>query len=252
MCCVVVAAAGCLYYPNLGSLSDGAPTGADASSLDVVAEARPPDGGDAGGFCQSANHAFCADFDQGPVLSGWDSPQLDFGGTITASSTRYVSPSTSAAILMPRRGAAAPTSYVTLNKGWPGWRHVIIDFEVYLEAPSWDTLDVNSGIFAVEFFSASNDQGISLSAGKDYLTVGNPGTAMGGKPVPNDRWFHVQFDVDPTKGLKATIDDQVFSATWSAQAGASPTMRIYLGVSGFNQPAPEYRLDYDNVTVDFP
>lgn len=42
-----------------------------------------------------------------------------------------------------------------------------------------------------------------------------------------------------------------FSRRPSSPAATSETI-LDLGVNGYNQPAPEFRVFYDNVTVDFP
>lgn len=249
----VVPVAACLYYPDLDELGGSRATGSDAAVPDAPKDSPGAnDAADAGRFCLSSTHAFCADFDDGSVTAGWNSPQLDFGGTITASTVRSVSPNTSAAVRIPRRGAADPAAYVTMNKQFSGWARIVVDFDMYIEAPSWVTGDVNSGIFSLFFYSDGLDKGLSVSAGKDYVTLGTPAGSLGGDPMPNDRWFHVHFDVDPSKGTKATIDGQSFNDAWSASPTANPVMRIAVGISGYNQPAPEYRINYDNVTVDFP
>lgn len=243
----------CLYYPDVGDLSGSGSSTIDAAAADAPKDSlASSDAADAGRFCLTGAHAFCADFDDGSVSAGWSDLQLDFGGTITPSTTRFVSPSFSAAVKMPRRAVSDPISYVTMNKLFSGWAHIVVDFDVYIEAPSWITGDVNSGIVSLFFYSDGLDKGISVSCGKDYTTIGTPAGQLNGGAMPSDRWFHVHFDVDPSKGTKATIDGQAYNDAWSASPSANPTTRIAVGVSGYNQPAPEFRINYDNVTVDFP
>jgi hypothetical protein len=251
---IAFALGGCLFYPDIGELSgSGSPTvdgGVDApGDSPSPADAKA----DAGRFCTSAPHAFCADFDQGALADGWDDTYQDFNSTLVLSTKRALSAPGSASITMPRRESGASAAYATLIKRFTGWKRIVIDFDAYIEAPTFLSGDVNSGMLTIESYSEPNQNvGIAVSVGEVYTTVGNPGTASNGAPLSWDRWFHVHFDVTPTKSFSAVIDGQAFAGTWSATMGTDPKTIIGIGVAGYNKPAPEFRFYYDNVTIDFP
>ena len=133
-----MAVAGCLFYPDIGDLAgatvDAGPT--ETGAKDVSPDA--PDGGtaDAGRFCAKSVHAFCADFDQGAVCDGWDGQEVDLGSIVTSTAQRVSAPN-AALFTMPRRSDTAPYANVLLRKGWPGFVHVVVDLDAYIEAPAW-------------------------------------------------------------------------------------------------------------------
>lgn len=243
-----------MFYPDIGDLSGarvdaGTPEGStpDTGTGDVVQS----DSGKR--FCQSSVHAFCADFDDGVALKdAWDM-QFDVGSAAAISTKQASSAPNSAFITMARREANAPTAYGVLNKVFTGWARTVVDFDAYIEAPAFLSGDVNSGIVTISFYSDPNiDVGVAVSAGDGYVTVGTPGTPGSGKQMPNGRWFHLHFDVDPKSSLSAKIDDEIFKDTWTSSAGSNPRTVVSIGISGYNRPAPAYNVYYDNVTIDFP
>ncbi len=247
-----LALVGCLFYPDIGDLagasSDGGVT-EGAASDGPAPDAPAPD---AGRFCAGSTHAFCADFDQGAVGDGWDGTQIDLG-SIATSNAQSVSAPSSALAVMPRRASSAPYANALLRKQYPGFAHVVVDLDAYIVAPAWQAGDVNSGMFTISYHSSTVNEGVAVSVGDGYTTVGNPGADSNGAALPTDRWIHLHFDVDPTKSMVATIDGKPFNSTWPALApGSAPQTVVTIGVNGYNQPAPEYRIYYDNLTIDLP
>jgi hypothetical protein len=245
--------AGCLFYPDLGDLSGGTKDAgaSDAAVTDAAADA-PSDApsGDGGRFCAGSNHAFCADFDEGAVDDGWDGKQIDLGSIVASTAQRVSSPN-AALITMPRRSDVSPLAYATLYKKWPGFVHVVVDFDAFIVAPAWQNGDINSGVFTMAFTSSTANEDLNVSVGRTYTTVGNPGADANGAELPTDRWIHFHFDVDPAKSMIATIDGKPFNSTWPALVpGTGRSTVVTIGVSGYNRPAPEYKVYYDDLTVD--
>lgn len=246
--------AGCLF-PDVGGLTGGAiDSGNDVVVvMDASAEAEAEAGVEASvPFCTQSSHTFCADFDEGDVLLGWSSNQVDTDGTLGLSTSNALSSPAAAHMTMARRGSSAPTENATISKGFAAWQRIVTDVDVYLVAPAWQQGDVNSGFFTMGFYSSATSDAMALSIGANYVTVGAPGgVSSNGTTFPTDQWVHVHVDVDPAGTFSMTIGTQSFQKTFPAMDGTgSPHMYVNLGISGYNEPAPAFDVSYDNVTID--
>jgi hypothetical protein len=258
----LVACTSCSLLTDLNGYSGGASPvaegGADApgAAPDADAPDAPDASADAGPFCVPGAHAFCADFDTGDLLAGWTRPNVDAIGAVTLATDRSVSPARSMLATLSRRSSNAPSQYALLEEELAGFHRTRVEFDFYPKAPSWQNGDVNSGIFVLYFYSpaiAGGGDGVALSMGRDYTTLGALGTSLDGTPLPTDQWLHARVDVDPAGSIDATFGPVHFNGTFAAlPQGPSSVTSLQLGISGYNQPAPEFRVYYDNVTVDFP
>ena len=254
---VLVGLTGCGLFPSLDGLS-GADAALDAAidqdamsnvdgdaTSESEAEASAP-------FCASSStHTFCADFDEGSATAGWSSTQVDPDGALSLSTSTFTSSPASLRATMARRSSSSPGEYATVDEKVTGWPHVVVDFDVYLEPPSFQNGDINSGIMSLSYFSGSVNASATISVGASYITVGTLGAPINGTPMPTSTWLHVHFDVDPQGTFDAKIGAQTFHQTFAALTpGTSPVLFLELGVLGFNQPAPAYAVQYDNVTMD--
>ncbi len=256
--------AGCSLTTDLSGFStdtDAAPTsgegGADAATdgttvlPDAATEGGKPDA--AGTFCVPGAHAFCEDFDTSTTLPALDGTQVDPKGAVSLSTARAASAPGALLSTMQRRVASDVHAQATLEKDFSGWRRTVLDFDVFVEAPGFVSNDVNSGIISLFFDSSTNGASFSLSVGVGYTTLGTPQTLLNSGALAYGSWQHAHFDIDPTGNVEGSVGAASWKGTFvPPAAGASPSTRIQLGVNGYNQPAPEFRVFYDNVTVDFP
>jgi hypothetical protein len=226
---------------------DGAP-GDDAGTdgrTDGDADATSP-------FCAThPGHTACLDFDDGVLPADW---VVDVtGGALSWSSTRAVSPPGALFSTQPRR----PTikSKAMLRKRMDtSFRHTVVEFDLYVEPPAWQAGDVNAGVFEISFFSSTVSGGIAVSIGQSYVTIGAPeGSVQSNMPLPFGEWVHAKVDLDPAGRLEALIGTVPLAKTFAAlTAGTSAQTVVYLGVNGYNAPAPQFEVYYDNVTIDLP
>jgi hypothetical protein len=269
------AVAGCSLLTDLGGLAGGpsADAGADATTaIDGAADATvdtwtPPDAdadagadGDAGadadgapapGFCMThPAHAACLDFDDGGLPSDWT--QYVSLGSVTWSSTVALSPPGALRSTVPRR----PTNkeYAELRKKMSSDFHrVVVELDLYVEPPAWQAGDINAGVFDIGLYSSTVNTGVATSVGQTYVTLGNPGAALAANPVRYAKWIHAKFDLDPAGTYDVTLDGASFHQTFAPlDAGLSPSTQVILGVDGYNAPAPEFIVYYDNVLIDLP
>lgn len=262
-----VTAAAC--FPSLEGLSSGGTSGDasidfDASATDAsIDQVVPPDGAPVGAdgptntFCIPGAHAFCDDFEGGPLLSNWDAVTIDLGGKVELSTTRAFAGKRSLFTTLPRRGNVDTYYAATVRRSRSGkWSRAIINMEVWVEPVVWQAGDVNSGVLAVAFESNGPSKGIALSLDRTGTTLGVDDETLPQGPVfPEGRWVHVMLDIDPSSSVELKVDGTThakknLAAPW--MAGGSPSLRLELGVNGYNDPAPEYAFYYDNVTVDLP
>ena len=272
----VAAVGGCSLLTDLGDLAGGpaSDAGADATTLDgatdAAAEAAPvPDAdadagadaapdADAGtdafvapGFCAThPGHAFCLDFDDGGLPGDWT--QSVSLGSVTWTTGTTLSPPGALRSTVPRR----PTNkeYAELRKRVSdGLRRVVVEFDFYVEPPMWQAGDINAGVFDIGLYSSTLNTGVATSVGEQYVTIGNPGTPLSGTKLRFGTWLHAKYDLDPAGTFDATLDGAPFHQTVAAlDAGTSPSTHVILGVDGYNAPAPEFIVYYDNILVDLP
>jgi hypothetical protein len=248
----VVCLTACGLFP---SLEDYQSNGTDAST-DVVTVDAPIDvnKADSGSFCGASTHAFCSDFELPNVNDGWSSKQTTSSGTVSLSTDLSTSPSHSMLAVMPRRAANAPAAYALLRQDFAVWHRIVVEFDFFARAPAWQTNDVNSGVFVLFYYSsATPGEGLSLSMGQGYTTLSAPNNMqLSGATLPTEAWQHARIDMDPIGKVDATFGTVHFTGAFPPiPTGTSPKMSLQLGISGYNQPAPEFRIYYDNVTVDF-
>ena len=131
---------------------------------------------------------------------------------------------------------------------------MVVDFDLFLEAQDWQAADSNSAVFSVVMLSDTGEQATHLTISESSASVGvKVGPAAHGRKLATDRWVHVQYDVTPDVRVRADIDGEVHDVAMRAvsRSGNERTL-LMLGVNGFNDPTPEFRVYVDNVTVDFP
>lgn len=248
----------CSLFTDLSGFSENLPTtegGPGPSGVDGGSDSGTSDaeaGADAGPpFCSTQPHAFCADFENGDLLTGWTKKQTDPIGALALSDIRSRSPRRSLFAMLPRRDQAEPPSRVTLDKFFEGpFKRVVVELDVYLEGTEWHVGDINSALVGIEFFSSLPGDAVFLSIGKEYANLND----TYGVALPNDQWVHVKIDVDQPAGkVVAKVGMQPYSIVFTPKAaGAKPAISISVGINGFNAPVPRFAAYYDNVTVDFP
>jgi hypothetical protein len=251
----------CSLLTDLSGYSEDAGAPADASTDADGGTTAPPDGAtgtdaaatpDAARFCVPNAHTFCADFEDGDVMTGWSRNEIAPEGSLSASTARFVSPSHALLTTMDRRAADAPPAYAQLTKTFDGWHKVAIDLDLFVEPPAWQLGDVNSGFFVVFFYADGVEFGVAMSLGELYITFGTPASSspQDNKPLPFGSWVHLHAVVSPS-ALDATVGSVPFTSSWSPPAAAANArMSVQLGIAGYNRPAPAFRAFYDNVTVD--
>ena len=216
---------------------------ADGALVETGADVARIDGGL--GFCASSSHTFCADFDEGSLLAGWDGSNTDPTGAMSLDPNAKSAPSSA---LMTLQRHETQVLYENLEKAWPKTGHVVVEFDILVETPAWKMNDVNAGIVTMSFNPIGN---IAVSYGQGYVTIGAMGGQMNGNgPLPSGSWFHMKLDADPAGSLHVLAADQTIDQTFPKVVGQTKTT-LNLGISGYNSPCPEFRVHYDNVTVDF-
>jgi hypothetical protein len=256
---------GCSLTTDLSGFSGQEPpqvsspeSGSDASADGTIptpeggADATPADA--ATRFCIPGAHAFCDDFDVGAPLATWEGKAVDSKGTVSVSTQRAKSAPGALLTTMARRAASDPYALSAAFKKFPGARRIVVEFDMFLETPSFVDGDINAGIVSIYISSSTvGNAQIALSVGKGYTTFGNPGAPVNGDPLTGDTWLHARFDFDPSGKVTGSIGSVTWQQTFPAYVvGTNPETRLDLGVNGYNQPAPEFRVFYDNVTIDFP
>ena len=203
--------------------------------------------------CAAGSSAFCEDFDTSGAVPTWDQSAIDPKGSLSVSALRATSAPASLLSTMAQRSASDAYAQATLRKEFVGWRRIVLEFDIFVEPPAFSGSDVNSGIVDLYFRSATSSDGVALGLGATYTTLGIPGKLVNSSVLVEGAWQHARFDVDPTGSATGSIGAVSWKGTFPALvAGSAPTMGIDIGVDGFNRPAPEFRVFYDNVTVDFP
>jgi hypothetical protein len=238
---------GCTPFASAGNLED-----AGLADADAVA------GADAGGdrFCAGSKHSFCADFDDptpdgGLLTGGWDQVQKARGGLVEISTEHPRSGARSLKATMPRETTTG--AIAALARIFPGWRHVVLDFDLYIEKPSWQVDDVNIGIATVGFYSTSGQQEMDLAFAQQYsaYALGTAGQDQNRPALPSDVWIHAHFDVQAGGSATARVGTLDYAVTGSSVSpGGSPSTYVFMGLSGFNAPSPDVVAYFDNVVVD--
>lgn len=264
---VLTSVAACSIFGNFSEFSSEDPSASNDASTDATAngggDASAIDAGTGGGqdssatgepYCATSLHAFCADFEYLNALDAFTGDQVAPNGTLALSTTRAKGGVRSLFASLPRRATEETTAL--LSKTIPGdWRRTVVEFDMYLEPPDWQTNDVNASIFEIAY--ASDTQSVTFYAvtGKDYFNLGGGGaTDTYGPPIATGKWIHFKAELT-TSALQVSIDGAPHAThafTALTASGVDRQIEMAIGVDGFNAPAPELKIYYDNLTVDFP
>lgn len=187
-----------------------APTGLDASSID----AGPTE--DAGGFCERIRPTplFCADFDEGSLIYGWQSLVKKDGSTIALDLDASTSGPGSLEVSLPDGNGSADV-YLTFNPEIAA-RKAHVDFDVRV-----DRFDPSSNpnaaicVLAVDFaggYELRLVTGPLRSYLEEQTTFADGGITDGpsyvlSHPISVSTWNHVRIDVvlAPTPSVMVTV-----------------------------------------------
>jgi hypothetical protein len=231
-------------------------TTADTSGgSDVVVRDSP-----ATGFCASATHFFCADFDEGDPTLGWSLVTPGNAGYMTLDTNAYTSPPASVQMIGDPSATSALTKY--LSPTVPA--HVHVELEVIGCPPP------SAGVVSL----VNIGQDMSGNTGENVLRVLSDGTtefivdaypgdgaeAYNKYVLPSglstSTWTHVIVDVElsETNGSVTVTfgGTQVLSATGIATSSAN-VVDTYVAIEARAfQVTASNTVHFDSVTVDLP
>lgn len=233
---------------------DGAPVGEGGKDANTGTDAPVT-----GRFCDGPAGkaaAFCVDFDDGALESGWDKRTVDPNAALDFGSAFATSPPRSLHATMARSAPSANVSVGILEKHFPGiWKRTVVEFDFKVDAVTWKDGDVNRGFLEIGFEGGATQPAMTLISGRDYFQVYMGGVANGHGVLTYDTPMHVRIDVEPalnkvtsTITVNGVADSQVGNTPFM---GAGTSMYILVGILGYNRPAPDISAYYDNVTVTF-
>jgi hypothetical protein len=261
-------ATGCVYLTDLSGLSGGADP-SDASTGTPLADARveagpittdggggPEVGGDGGSPCAFA-HAFCADFDVGPLDKGWTTSLVNPPSTFALDDLAKSAPH-SFRTTQPAKSTGQVV--VRLRKMFAGpWNRSVFEGDFYMEPPSWNAGDSNVAIAQLLYFSDAATAGTILfrSEGTAQGTVehvsNSPARYVDVAPFAYGRWVHVRIEYDPAGSMRYVIDGVSTSSTFPPPTqGSNSSISLDIGTFNYNNPVPAFDVRWDNVTIDFP
>lgn len=209
-----------------------------------------------GGRTTCAGADFCADFETGPVESGWDDTNQQNGGTVALDSTRGFGSARSAS------SRTVPGSdesvYASLDKRLDGARRLTIDLDIWMTTPDWRGCP-NFGVIGVAMGSRAdttayfnfiiNRGSISAAAQVPDLT----GTESA-EPFPYARWVHVTYAVDwDARSTSVSLDGKMTVSHHfipTMDIGTDPNTSVQIGFNGFNPPQPDVTVSIDNVVIN--
>lgn len=214
-------------------------------------------GTEAGKSPCNGSHMFCADFDVGTYDKGFTG-QLSNGGGALALDDLAFSPPHSVRATQPRRAAGLSGTQSSLSLGLPSpWRRVVVEADLFLTTPAWQSSDVNFALVHIGLYSPQNSGTVLFVTDAacfgtiEHLT--EPQRSLPMDAMPYDRWVHLVVDFDPGGKIHYQIDGKPFDRTFAAvTAGPNPAMNVELGILDYNAPAPAVEVRWDNVTVDLP
>ena len=252
---------------NHGSSMDAGTTSSASPVADATSDTPPPMQGP---FCTLAEHRFCADFDEGPVGSGWQMINRT-GGTVALDSTTSISPPNSLLVQfvpLPLGGALraglATTFPMPAAPATVGWD---FRFQVAAVDPTphsgvvigaLDSFDEARNRYSVQFTIYPQADGIHLwleeesgfANGKFKLARHElPGTiSLGG-------WTEIRVGIDFTSAKVASVriysaDALVMTTPLTVTVGGN-LLQLTMGSSFETLPSQGWRMHYDNVTLDF-
>lgn len=256
---LVLVASGCSSFG--ASANDGGAAPADAGvDAPAPADAGAPDASRSD-VCAGA-HTFCADFDEGALLRGWDMFEVDPAGQGELDTTTFLSAPASAHLYVPAGSPACGRA--ELRKALDGTHaKVRLTFDVKKGSTAGDF----GAFFAarVHMGPCALDVGALASSGPDTPIVyiepdatGNNGTTVPmSRGIPDGVWSHVVIDLDASAGkIVVTIDGVV--ALDSSTLGKSPwagcptsgTVAVDVGPHCVNASKPLADTRFDDVFVD--
>lgn len=251
--CSLLAPVSSLRAGDGGASGDGG--GADTGGLDAPAtDGRTTDGA-RGGFCATAVHAVCEDFESGAPPLDWKSDVCN-GCGLTVTSASSTSPPYALETKLPRRdpGLVNPT-FAMLRRSFAGaWKHTRVELDLFVRTPQWQPGDVNAGVVCVQLTSSTLSDGFCVSVGEQYVSMSGFGAAFTAPQLAWEKWHHVVVEVDTAGGTASLLIDGMPQTQKIVPVvpGQSPETDVTVGIHGYNQPSPELVVLYDNVTIDFP
>jgi hypothetical protein len=264
-----VGTTGCLYLVDLSGLSgEAAPAPADGATADAPLDGAL-DANDASATSDApteaapkspcaAPHAFCSDFDDGPLGQGWSRSSIDAPATL-ALDALALSPTRSLRATYPRKTAAMTGYAVEIRTLATTWKRAVFQGDVLIQPPAWQQTDANVAIVELFFNSASNATGTYLFISETNTTAtiehlpDGPDRYLNGDPMPYGRWAHVLVDFDPGGRVHYEVDGKGYDKTFAGvTAGAMAKAELGVGLLNFNDPVPAFDVRWDNVLVDFP
>ena len=257
---LAILAGGCSLLTPLDELTAGSHRDAGLESGTADAGAGADAGADASArFCALRPHAFCSDFDGDDPYSPWKVRTQEAPGALEITSVRSVSSPRALHAHNPRQTSSK--HYVTLEQPFTGaWRRVVVDFDMYLENPSFLAGDSDFGLLGIFFSSTGAEQVLALGVGAAESGISlksggqdRPDLAASAGAMTYDQWVHLHVDMSPGGAVTGTLGTLSYATTLPVlAAGASPSIRLLVGALCFNVPLPEINLFIDNVTIDFP
>lgn len=241
----------CVLLTDTSGLSTGA-IGTGAEPSDAAPSGADGGGGEASAanvrFCERAAHTFCADFDRPSLLEeGWTTAAVTSGELLP--SPRPLSPPGALLVKLPRRDTRQLQQIVVKDFVRP-WQRVIVEHDLFLEAPDFLSGDSTAGLFCADFFAGDVlEGGLCVGRGRDLTAA-----TIDGPPFAANEWIHARYDIDPsTKSAMVKIGDVVLTPTFDLSNGTGePRISVMFGVLGYNVPSPAFAVHLDNITIDLP
>lgn len=243
-----------------GNASDGG----DGSTAIDGTPGDAPSNEASGRWCKTLSPApvFCDDFDDQGPFAGWTNQDLRAGGTVVRDST--ASRSAPNSLLTDSPGSSNPGSAVlflqiatTVSK-----LHYAYDMRIDVRDPQTGYAEINyvkldngmtsSAIYMRAFKSPTDPATVTAEAyladggvpQHDIQLAGNP--QFGG-------WRRVDLDLDLAQHLLTVTIDGAMAGSTALESNLyvpSP-IRVETGIGYTGSPSGEWRIRYDNVTIDW-
>ncbi|WP_394844506.1 hypothetical protein LZC95_46565 [Pendulispora brunnea] len=208
-----------------------------------------------GPFCkgQSAPHLLCADFDEGPVNSGWSALDVRSGGTVETVTNPVQSPPGAALA----RASADARAVAYLVKTLPGpVTRMHLAFDMRIEAAGKGDsgatilkLETSTG-HQVTFNVNHSGDGLGCS-GAEFVAGAEPSSVVcAGQGLARATWTRVDVEAHYAEGsgnLVIRLGEQVVELPLHASLG--PTFGVSLGVRTY-AGGGEWQVAFDNVLID--
>ncbi|WP_394834016.1 hypothetical protein LVJ94_46680 [Pendulispora rubella] len=228
-----------------------------ALSLAAAGCGSDGEGASDGPFCKgrTAGHLLCADFDEGPVESGWDSLDLRSGGTIDTV-TEPVRSSPNAALVRASADARAVAYLVKTLQGPVTQVHVAFDLRV----ESAGNGDSGATILKLETSAGHqvtfnvNNAGDALGcSGAEFVAGAEPSSVVCATPLSMATWTRVDIEANYAEGSgyvvirvggrSEALVELPLHASLGTTFGVALGVRTYVG-------GGRWQVAFDNVTID--